>query len=117
MADELSLIVADDAASMSQVPESEVRGGEIEVRGERWNMLAARFSPKRRDIVLQDVQDELDRVQNQIGALLARIQGQDTDRFRLSEVEVSLAISAEGSIGVATAGVEASIALTFARKE
>jgi hypothetical protein len=117
----LSLMIAEDAGEDSQAvrtSELEVTGrevSELELRGERWNGFVAHIKPKRKDVNLDDVKADLDRVQGQIDTLLAGIQAHDSERFRLSQVEVSLAVSAEGSIGVATAGIQAGIALTFAR--
>ena len=36
--------------------------------------------------------------------------------FEMKSIEIGIAVSAEGSIGVATAGVEASITVTLERK-
>jgi hypothetical protein len=112
--EELSLIVAEETGAPRATSDLEVRRGE-EVRGERWDAFVAHVRPKRKEVDLDPVKADLDRVQGQIDTLLASVEAHDSERFRLSQVEVSLAISAEGSIGVATAGVQAGIALTFAR--
>jgi hypothetical protein len=105
--DSLSLIVLDDTTRKA-----------IETRGAKdvFRAAAARLLPKRKDVSLAPVRADLERVQGQIDGLLADVGARtDAGGFRLDEVEVSLAISAEGSIGVATAGVEAAIALHFKR--
>lgn len=109
--DTLTLIVSEDTQTTD---DSQVRrqGQAAEVRG-----IIAQLKLKRRDVKLEDVKSDLDRVQEQIDALLASVGSHDNERFRLSSVDVSLAISAEGSIGVATAGVQAGISLTFARRD
>ena len=106
----LSLIVLEGADAEAKI---EGQGSPLEVRGKRWDAVVARV--KRKDVDLSAVRDDLDRVQGQIDDLLAKLKTKDSDRFRLAQVEVSLAVSAEGSIGVATAGVQAGIALTFSR--
>lgn len=112
MADHLSLIVMEPDEAETEPAES---GAAIEVRGKRWDAIVARVKPGQKQVDLAKVKGDLDRVQGQIDSLLSDLKAKDTERFRLAQVEVSLAVSAEGSIGVATAGVQAGIALTFSR--
>jgi hypothetical protein len=112
MADEqLDLIVLEPDQSSG----ASERASAIEVRGKTWDAIVARVKPSQTHVDLTKVKGDLDRVQGQIDSLLAGLRAKDSDRFRLAQVEVSLAVSAEGSIGVATAGVQAGIALTFSR--
>jgi hypothetical protein len=69
----------------------------------------------RKEIALNKIHSELDRVQAELDDVLASIDTQPKHGFRLTEVEVSLGISGEGSIGVVSAGVEAGITLTFSK--
>jgi hypothetical protein len=70
-----------------------------------------------KEVDLNRLREGLERVQAQVDQLLGGVNKSSVAGFRLSSVEVSLAISAEGSIGVATAGVEASMSLSFDRVE
>lgn len=67
----------------------------------------------RKEVSLDKIQRELERVQDELDGILAKISSGQHHGFHLSEVEISLAISGEGSIGVVTAGVEAGITLHF----
>jgi hypothetical protein len=111
----------DDDTLTLIVSEGTLVTGDNEVRGERSDAevrgIISQLKPRRKDVNLEDVKSDLDRVQAQIDTLLAGVGSHDNERFRLSSVEISLAISAEGSIGVATAGVQAGISLTFARRD
>jgi hypothetical protein len=73
------------------------------------------FVHKSEDVDLAPLKTGLEQVQGEIGALLEDIDRSNVAGFRLGSVEVSLGISAGGSIGVVTAGVTASMSLTFER--
>jgi hypothetical protein len=62
---------------------------------------------------LSDLQGRMGEIQGEVEKLLSKMKV-STGGYHLAEVQVSLAISGSGSIGVATVGAEASIALTFA---
>jgi hypothetical protein len=70
----------------------------------------------RKDVSLHKVESELVRVQGEIDDLLAKVETAPRHGFKLSEVEISLGLSAGGSIGIVTAGVEAGVTLHFARE-
>jgi hypothetical protein len=102
------------------VPNAEVMTGEPESKPEDFEEQAfpkflARLVHRPKEVDLNTLQDGLQTVQGQIDALLKVVKDSTVDDYRLNSVEVSLGISAEGSIGVATAGVEASISLSFER--
>lgn len=109
--------IADRPASLSIIA---ISGGgsdvedEIEIRGEgrRWEAAGSLFVG-RKEVSLDKIYRELDRVQAELNDVLSKIDSQPKHGFRLSEVAVSLGISAEGSIGVVSAGVQAGITLTF----
>lgn len=66
-------------------------------------------------IALDKLRSGLDDIQGQIDGLLERVNEPKSPSFRLKSVDVSLAITAEGSIGIASAGVQASMTLSFER--
>jgi hypothetical protein len=95
MADEhLSLIVVESDGVPNDAAKS---GAAIEVRGKTWDAIVARVKPKQSQVDLAKVKDDLNRVQGQIDSLLTDLHTKDSDRFRLAQVEVSLAVSAEGA--------------------
>lgn len=69
----------------------------------------------RKDVPIEKIDAELTRVQGEIDGVLAKVEKKSRQGFSLSEVEISLGISAEGSIGVVTAGIEAGITLHFVK--
>lgn len=71
------------------------------------------FRGKPKQVNLSALRDRMAEVQGEVDQLLASMKP-STGGYHLAEVQVSLAISGNGSIGVATVGAEASIALTFA---
>lgn len=64
---------------------------------------------------LATVRVELDRVQRELDELLKDIWDRTMGGVKLSQVQVSLSVTAQGSIGIASAGATASIALIFDR--
>lgn len=68
-----------------------------------------------KQVSLADVKGQLDAIQGELDVLLQSLPEPKGGPFRLSEVEVGLSITAEGSIGIATVGGEVSLALKFAR--
>jgi hypothetical protein len=70
---------------------------------------------RRKPVDLKDAQAELDRVQTEVDDLLGRLATQNKHGFGLSQVQVAVGVSAQGSIGVVTAGVQASLTLIYSR--
>ncbi len=66
-------------------------------------------------ITVDALKKGLDDVQGQIDGLLGKVGEPKAPNFRLKSVDVSLAITAEGGIGIASAGVQASMTLSFER--
>jgi hypothetical protein len=64
---------------------------------------------------LGDVQSQLDGIQGEVDDLLGKLATQAKHGFGLSQVQVAVGISAQGSIGVVTAGVQASLTLVYSR--
>src|SRR4051812_37809238 len=73
------------------------------------------FFVGRKEVPLEKIEAELTRVQGEIDGVLAKVERQSRQGFSLSEVEISLGVSAEGSIGVVTAGIDAGITLHFVK--
>ena len=62
------------------------------------------------------MQEQLNGVQTQVDQLLVDLAKQTKSGFHLKEVEVMIGISGQGSIGVVTAGVQASLTLIYSRE-
>jgi hypothetical protein len=107
-AEKITLIVASE-------PETSGESDEAVAQGVREQLARLRIFHRPKEVELDKLQDGLRRVQGQLDQLLTGVNRSTVAGFRLTTVEVSLAISAEGSIGVATAGVEASMSLSFER--
>jgi hypothetical protein len=75
------------------------------------------FSHKAKEVDLAPVKSGLMKIQTEVADLLSEINTSTVAGFRLSSVEVSPGISGGGTIGVVTAGVEASMSLTFERAD
>jgi len=62
-----------------------------------------------------ELADQMKVLRSQVDEILEAAPKETDSGFRLEEVQVSLAVNAQGTIGIASAGVEASISLTFKR--
>ncbi len=74
------------------------------------------FVRKPKDVDLGRLQNALEKAEDEVAALLGALKHQSAGGFHLKSVDVDLSVSAEGSIGVVTAGAEASITLSFERE-
>ena len=79
-----------------------------------WQTLKGLFVG-RKEVPLDKINSELDRVQAELDDVLSKIDTQPKHGFQLSEVAIALGISAEGTIGVVSAGAQAGITLTFSK--
>jgi hypothetical protein len=72
---------------------------------------------RRKSVDLSKLHGELDEVQNQVDKILQQLTSPQTQpgKMGLSSLEVSIGISAGGSIGVVTAGMQASLTLVYER--
>jgi hypothetical protein len=70
---------------------------------------------RNKPLELDDVQNQLGRVQGEVDDLLEQLATQAKHGFGLSQVQVKVGISAQGGIGVVTAGVQASLTLVYSR--
>lgn len=82
----------------------------------------AKYRPKiwpfgrKQEVDYDRMKNDLEKVQGELGDIFASLdENPGGSGFLLKEVSVALALSGEGSIGVASVGVEASITLTFSR--
>jgi hypothetical protein len=105
--EQLVLIVPDGGIREDLAP------GEFERHGPReW---VRRWRGSAHGVDVAAVRSQLDHIQRQIDSLLSALEEPAEGRFRLSDIEIGLAVTAEGSIGVATVGAEVSINLTYSR--
>jgi hypothetical protein len=74
-----------------------------------------RWFAKDHDIDLAKAKTELQRVETEVDELLGTLAAKRKGGYRLSEVQVAVGVSAQGSIGVVTAGVQASLTLIYSR--
>ena len=74
--------------------------------------LARRLRGTPKKVEVSGLKNRMSEVSDEVDQLLEKLEPSSTG-YRLSEVQVSLAISGNGSIGIATVGAEVSIALTF----
>jgi hypothetical protein len=70
---------------------------------------------RQKPLNLSAAQAQLDRMQGEIDNLLGRLAARTEDGFGLDQVWVAVGVSAQGSIGVVTAGVQASLTLIYSR--
>jgi hypothetical protein len=74
------------------------------------------LTAKTTSVDLEAVKRHLNAMQGELESLLKSIPDPQVPHFRLSEVGVGLSINAEAHIGIASAGAEVSLTLTFARE-
>lgn len=67
----------------------------------------------KKDVDFSEFMQRWNALKDQIGTMISDLTKQTFGKMILDEVEVSIAVSGEGSIGIATAKGEASIVLTF----
>lgn len=116
----VTLIVADDSPPAGpapsgtdwQPPREEFQEQAIPVPAVVKNI----FVRKPKKVDLDELQKALEKAQDEVAALLGALKHPSVGGFHLSSVDVELSVSAEGSIGIVTAGAEASITLSFERE-
>jgi hypothetical protein len=79
--------------------------------------VTARFLGLSKTVDIATLQKNLDDTMSGVSQLFSDLQQKAVAGWELEDVTVSLAISAEGSIGIATAGVEAGIEVTWRPKQ
>ena len=65
------------------------------------------------EISPEDLRNNIDKCLQQMKQVFANLKGPTIDGWSVESISVGLSISAEGSVGVATAGMEASIEIGF----
>lgn len=75
-----------------------------------------KWRAKDKAVPFDKLETALGKAQDEAAALLRGLTHPNVPGFRLASVDIELSVSAEGSIGVATAGAEASITLSFERE-
>jgi hypothetical protein len=62
---------------------------------------------------VQHLTDQIDELRGKIATVVKSLAQSITDNAELDEISIGLAVSIDGDIGIASAGAEASIELTF----
>ncbi len=106
----LTIIVPAAAAAVPERKRKADEGGEEQSLLEGAKRLIG-FVPKE----VEQLDEKLNKIIAQLRKVLGEIEKSSVGSMQLKSVEVGLAVSAEGSIGIATAGVETSITLSFER--
>jgi hypothetical protein len=103
----ITLIVASDGADKPLAPGESVQHGP-------GRQVRRRLDAKR-EVDIDTLQSQLTGMQRQIDLLLSQLSDPADRKYRLTDIEFGLAITAEGSIGIATLGGEVSLTLTYSR--
>jgi hypothetical protein len=104
MTGKIRLIIEEPAAAM------EDRFG-----GERHGVISRALGRSALDVPVDRFTSELEAVVSAVQSVTSRLKA-GVGEFFVEEVTIALGVSAEGSIGVATAGVEASINVSLKRR-
>jgi len=104
---EITLIVPAAAPSATV----DKAGGELHT-----GALARMLGYKKVTIKPDSISADLEKLSDTVYIIADTIEAKKSGSFRVASIEIGLAISGEGSIGIATAGVEASVTVTLERK-
>jgi len=85
--------------------------------GSQHTSLIGKLFSHEKPVDFSKVKQNLDSCIAQVSNVLSDLKKKAIDGWELESVSISLAVSAEGSIGVATAGVEAGIEVSFKPKQ
>jgi len=102
------------------VPEQEASQITAEESGElreQAGFRVFRWLAKEQEIDLAKAKGELQRVEGEIDELLGTLAAERKGGYHLSQVQVAVGVSAQGSIAVVTAGVQASLTLVYSRPD
>ncbi len=90
----------------------EDRGG-----GEEYGLRdAIRLITTTKEIDSETIEKHIGGIISQIDGILGKISNTVTGNWKVQNISVGLSLNAEGSIGIATAGVETSIEISFSPK-
>jgi len=114
--EQLALVILDEEV----MPTTEHPSGDDLAPGEyredsRVGEWVRRVVLRREPVGLDALRAELEGVQAQVEKLLAGVADRQVGAMRLNGLQVSLGITAQGSIGVVTAGMQASLTLVYER--
>lgn len=109
--DDVVFVVLNQATGAVQKVFPDRKGGQEESLKDVGQWVARQLHIQKRS--LTDVKADFERLTGQLRSVMATIGSGPFGDMHLDEMEVALAINGKGSIGFATAGVEASITLTF----
>jgi hypothetical protein len=104
------LVLADEPVPAPEEPDDQMEDQGIKDAAVRFRR---RVTAKPAD--MQRLAGDMDKVMPEVETLLEGRTERKVAGLALNEVQVMLGISAEGSIGVVTAGMEASITLCYSR--
>ncbi len=110
----LTVLVPDETTEVIRKPTTPVRPGEFREEGLVEEVRKRLFKDKK--IPFDKIENELTRVELEIDALLAKLKAKTTAGYELSQVQVMVGVSAQGSIALVTAGVQASLTLVYTRR-
>jgi hypothetical protein len=74
------------------------------------------FGYKKVEKTPESMRADLEKLSETVSTIAESLQAKQAGAFGVKTIEIGLAITAEGSIGIATAGVEASVSITLERK-
>jgi len=107
--DEITIINAPPTVQVATTPATYLpREGEKGVTAE--DHAAFGFFTKKS---VQDLTAQIEELRGKIGTIVTSLSQSFTKNAELDEVSIGLAVSIDGHIGIASAGAEASIELTF----
>ena len=106
------LIVQDIRVSVPKSPIKDRKGGKTHGLKETVHHL---FSKKPVDP--ETLKNNLQNCIEQVGSVLSNLGDSITEGWEFDGVSVGLAINAEGSVGIATVGVETTVEVNFKRKK
>jgi hypothetical protein len=109
----LKILVPGQETSQVAIEERPLQPGEA--REHAGFSFIRRWLAKDENIDLFKAKGELQRVEGEIDELLGTLEAERKSGYHLAEVQVSVGISAQGSIGVVTAGLQASLTLVYSR--
>ena len=107
----LTVLVPEEASPQGKAADE---SGAFEARGGVRDTLRSLVF-REKTLPLDKVQSEIARLDAEVGSFLATITATSVAGYQLNEVQVQVGVSAQGSIGVVTAGVQGSLTLVYAR--
>lgn len=107
----MKILVSEDEL----IPITADESGELQEQAGFLNLF--RRGAKEQEIDLTKAKGEIRRVEDEIDELLGTLAADRKGGFRLSEVQVAVGVSVQGSFAVVTAGLQASLTLVYSRPD